>query len=357
MLITQGGIVLFGSKQYVGLDIGSSSIKAVVLKEAGKGNWTLTHIGIEQLPPEVIVDGAIMDAPVVVEAIRRLMSNQKIGLKKVVIAVSGHSLIVKKISLPQMSREELVESIHWEAEQYIPFDIEDVNIDFHLMEGDEDKTSSEMDVILVAVKKDKINDYTGLVRQAGLTPVIVDADGFCIYNHYELNYEREPGSIALIDIGASVMNINVIQDGKHMLYRDISIGGNQFTDAIQKDLNVTYDQAEGLKMGEEVKGIHLDDVQAIIDSISEDIAMEIQRSFDYHKATSANARVEKIVLTGGASKTRGLSTFLAQRLGVTVEFGDPFRKITYNQKKFDPLYMQEIAPLCAVAVGLGLRRD
>ena len=344
-------------KQFVGLDIGSSSVKAVVLKEQGKGSWALAHLGIEQLPPEVIVDGAIMDAPVVVDAIRRLFTKQKIKFKKVVISVSGHALIVKKISLPQMSREELAESIHWEAEQYIPFDIEDVNIDFHLMEGGEDKTSSEMDVILVAVKKDKINDYTGLVRQAGLTPVIVDADGFAIFNQFEINSERQQGTIALIDIGASVMNINVIQDGKHMLYRDISIGGNQYTDAIQKDLNVSFDQAEGLKMGEEVKGIHPDDVLSIIESINEDIAMEIQRSFDYHKTTSANARVDHVILTGGASKTRGLDEFLTKKLGINIEFGDPFKRISYNPKKFDPVYVKEIAPLFAVGVGLGIRRD
>ncbi|MBN2054962.1 type IV pilus assembly protein PilM [bacterium] len=348
---------MFRNRQFVGLDIGSSSVKAVVLKEGAKGSWSLLNLGIEQLPPEVIVDGTVMDTTVVVDAIRRLFISQKIKSKYVVISVSGHSVIVKKISLPQMSKEELEESIQWEAEQYIPFDIEDVNIDFHLMENFEESASSEMDVILVAVKKDKINDYVGLVRQAGLLPIIVDVDGFALYNEYELNTEQENANVALIDIGASVMNINIHQAGVHMLYRDITIGGNQYTDAIQKELNVSYEQAESLKMGEEVKGIHPDDVLGIIDSVNEDVTLEIQRSFDYFKATSQNANIDRVVLTGGCSKVKGLEQFLQEKLGTAVVRGNPFANITYNQKKIDPLYLQDISPFFAIAVGLGIRRD
>ena len=349
--------MLFKSKPYVGLDIGSSAIKVLILKEAGKGNWTLQSLGIEPLPPEVIVDGAIMDANVVIETIKKLFSQLKIKSKKVVIGVSGHSIIVKKITLPQMSKEELEESIHWEAEQYIPFDIEDVNIDFHLLESEEERIGEEMDVILVAAKKDKINDYAGIVRQCGLEPVIVDVDGFAIYNQYELNYEWDPYAVALINIGASVMNINIVLEGKHMLYRDIHIGGNQYTDAIMKELNVAYDQAEGLKMGEEIKGISKEEVQSIMETINEDITLEIKRSFDYFSTTTSNIRVEKIVLTGGASKTMGLKEYLANKLGVEVVMGNPFNKISFNPKKYDPVYIQDIAPLFAVAVGLAIRRD
>ncbi len=352
--------MLFSSKQLVGLDIGSSCVKVIVMKEGGKGSWMMTHIGIEQLPSEVIVDGAVMDASAVVDTIRRLFVSQKIKHKKVVLSVSGHSVIVKKISLPQMSREELEESIQWEAEQYIPFDIEDVNIDFHLLEPEPEVMGGiqqEMEVILVAVKKDKINDYTGLVRQVGLTPVIVDVDGFAACNSYEINYDIAEGTLALIDMGTGVMNINILQNGRHMLYRDISIGGNQYTDAIQKELNVSSEQAERLKMGEEVKGIHPDDVRNIMDSVNEDISLEIQRSFDYFKATSQEARIDKVVLTGGCSKIEGIDEFLKQKLATDVVRGNPFNNVQYNTKKYDPLYIQDIAPLCAVVVGLGLRRD
>lgn len=348
--------VLARRKPVVGLDVGSSAVKAVVLKGVGK-TLQLVHLGIESLPPGVIVDGAVMDSSVIVDAIRKLFSAQKIRSPNVAIAVSGHAVIVKKITLPQMTRDELEESIRWEAEQYIPFDIDDVNIDFHVIEEEGEVGSAEMDVILVAVKKEKINDYTGLVRQAGLNPVIVDVDGFAMFNQFEFNTTDRSGQVALIDIGASVMNINILQDGEHMLYRDISIGGNQYTDAVQKELNVSFDQAEGLKMGEELKGIRAEDVDNIIQTVSEEICLEIQRSFDYFKATSPNAVIDKIVLTGGASKTRGLERFLADKLGVEVTRGNPFANIQVTEKKFDPVFVEEVAPLCAVAVGLALRRD
>lgn len=328
-----------------------------MLKEQGRGNFAITHVGVEQIPPEVIVDGAIMDSTVVAEAIRRLLATQKIKNKKVILSVSGHSVIVKKISLPQMSREELQESIQWEAEQYIPFDIEDVNIDFHLLQSEEASISSEMEVILVAVKKDKINDFVGVVRQAGLSPVIVDVDGFALFNQYEFNFGTEPGSKALIDIGAAVMNINILQDGIHMLYRDISIGGNQYTEAIQKELKVSFDQAEGLKMGEEVKGIHPEDVAAIIDSVSEDVCLEIQRSFDYFTAMATNATIDRIFITGGGAKLNGLDKFMQNKLGAEVVHLNPFQRIQFNPKKFDPVYMEDIAPVCAIVTGLALRRD
>ncbi len=345
-------------KQLLGLDIGTSAVKVVLLKEQHKA-YTLQALGIEPLPPEVIVDGAIMDIGIVVEAIRKIMSAQRIKTKNVAISVSGHSVIVKRITLPKMSQEELADSIHWEAEQYIPFDIEDVNIDFHIFEEFNDESSSEMDVILVAVKKDKVNDYTNLVRQAGLTPVVVDVDGFAIGNQYEINYGVQSEKIvALIDIGAGVMNINIMQGSTHMLYRDISIGGNQFTDAIQKELNVSFDQAEQLKMGEAVEGINPESVNEIVNSVLEDISHEIQRSFDYFKATSSTPGIDNIILTGGCSKIRGggIAKFLSERLGVEVMIGNPFNNITYNERKFDPVMIEEVAPLCSVAVGLALRK-
>ena len=349
---------MFGKgKQLIGLDIGTSAVKMVVLKEQMKG-YSLQALGYEPLPPEVIVDGAIMDSAIVIDAIQKIVKDQKIRRKNVALSVSGHSVIVKKITLPKMSQEELDESIHWEAEQYIPFDIDDVNIDFHILE-EQNIGGNEMEVILVAVKKDKVNDYTNLVRQAGLTPLVVDVDGFAIGNQYELNYGLDSDRvIALIDIGAGVMNINIIQGRQHMLYRDISIGGNQFTDAIQKELNVSYHQAEGIKRGEEVEGVSRDVAEDIINSVAEDLSHEIQRSFDYFKATSSTSGIDQVVLTGGCSKIRSgeIASFLSERLGVEVMVGNPLRNVTYNQRKFDPVMIEEIAPMCAVAVGLALRR-
>ncbi len=350
---------MFGKgKQLIGLDIGTSAVKLVVLKEHLKG-YSLQTLGYEPLPPEVIVDGAIMDSGIVIDAIQKIVKNNKIRNKNVALSVSGHSVIVKKITLPKMSQEELDESIHWEAEQYIPFDIDDVNIDFHILK-DQDIGGNEMEVILVAVKKDKVNDYTNLVRQAGLNPVVVDVDGFAIGNQYKTNYEASSDQVvALIDIGAGVMNINIMQGKNHMLYRDISIGGNQFTDAIQKELNVSYQQAEAIKRGEDVEGISRDVANDVINSVAEDLCHEIQRSFDYFKATTSAASIDQVVLTGGCSKlmNSGLASFLGERLGVEVVIGDPLRGVTYNQKKFDPVLIEELGPVCAVALGLALRKD
>ncbi len=347
---------LLGSRQILGLDIGSSSVKAMVLR-GGKGGYTMQSFGIEHLPPEVIVDQEIMDSTVIVEAIQKILKTQKIKLKDVATSLSGHSVIVKKIPLPKMSAEELAESIQWEAEQYIPFDIEEVNLDFQILEDIEGEDATNMNVVIVAVKKNKIDDIVNLLTQANLNPAVVDIDSFALQNQYEINYGIESDSvIALINIGASIMNINIINSGIHVMQRDISLGGNQYTDAIQKELDVNYNHAEGLKMGEEVKGIDPKSVDGIIRSVNEDITLEIQRSFDYFRSISDNEKIDKIVLTGGSSKIKGLDSYLFERLGINVEFGDPFKNIRYNEKKFDPEFIREIAPHCAIVAGLAIRR-
>src|SRR6185436_5386295 len=207
---------------------------------------------MEALPPEAIVDGAIMDSGAVIDAIQRLFSNARIKTPDVATSVSGNAVIVKKISLPQMSTEELAESIHWEAEQYIPFDIQDVALDYEVLDTG---TGGNMDVLLVAVKKDKINDYTSVISQAGKNPALVDVDVFALQNCYEINYGIDPGRvIALLNVGASIMNINIVKGPNSIFNRDIAIGGNAYTDAIQKDLNLSFEQAEALKRGGRVEG-------------------------------------------------------------------------------------------------------
>jgi type IV pilus assembly protein PilM len=242
-------VALFGKRKgLVGVDIGSSAVKAVELKPGGKGGdeYQLVNIGSEALPPEAIVDGAIMDSGAVIDAIQRLFSSQKIKTNEVATSVSGNAVIVKKISLPQMSTEELAESIHWEAEQYIPFDIQDVSLDYEVIDGG--GSGGNMDVLLVAVKKDKISDYTSAISQAGRSPLVVDVDVFALQNCYEINYGIDPGRVvALLNIGASIMNINIVKGATSIFNRDIAVGGNLYTDAIQKELNLSFDQAEALR--------------------------------------------------------------------------------------------------------------
>ena len=233
------------SKNLVGLDIGSSAVKLVELKDVKGGGYRLVKSGLETLSPEAIVDGAIMDASLVVDTVNRLVSTANVRNQDFGTSVSGHSVIVKKISLPAMSPEELAESIRWEAEQYVPFDINDVNLDYVVLESGAGDT---MDVLLVAVKKDKIGDYTSVISQAGRNPMLVDVDAFALQNAFEANYSIEAGRIvALVNLGASVTNVNILSGSNTIFWRDISFGGNQYTDAIQKQLSLSFDQAESLK--------------------------------------------------------------------------------------------------------------
>lgn len=343
-------------KEIVGLDIGSSLIKAVQLKEGPKG-FHLEKFGVSPLMPEIIVDGTIIDASRVVQTIKSLFKEQKITQKNVAISVSGHaSVIIKRITIPEMTEEELSESIRWEAEQYVPFSIDEVELDFQILSPG--KTGSgQMEVLLVAVKKDKINDYVTVTTEAGLTPVIVDVDAFAIENMYELNYEPERGkNIALVNIGASTMNMNIIKDGISLFTRDSSMGGNQFTEAIQKELGLGFEDAEKAKKGEEIPGVSHTEVESIIEGISGDIASEISRSFDFFKTTAVGEDVDKVILSGGCAKLKGLSAVISEKLGTIVEVANPFKNIQIDPKKFDLAYLQDISPIAGVVLGLAIRK-
>ena len=348
---------LFGKKKgLVGVDIGSSAVKAVELKIGGKGGdeYQLLNIGIESLPPEANVDGAIMDTEAVIDSIQRLFQENKIKTSDVATGVSGNAVIVKKISLPQMSAEELDESITWEAEQYIPFDIQDVRLDYELLEGG---SGGNMDVLLVAVKRDKISEYTSAITQAGKNASIVDVDVFALQNCYEINYGVDPGRVvALLNIGASIMNVNVVKGATSVFNRDIGAGGNQYTDAIQKDLNLSFEQAEALKKGEQVEGAAPESLHPILQAVSENIAMEIQKTFDFFRATSQEDRIDQIFLSGGTAKIHGLKDLLQDRFGAPVELLNPFLNVRYSEKDFNPEYLEDIGPSAAIAVGLAVRR-
>jgi type IV pilus assembly protein PilM len=350
-------VALFGSKKgLVGVDIGSSAVKAVELKPGGRGGeFHLVKLGLEPLPPEAIVDGAIMDSGAVIDAIQRLFSANKIKTNEVATSVSGNAVIVKKISLPQMTQEELAESIHWEAEQYIPFDIQDVALDYELVEGS--GSGGNMDVMLIAVKKDKISDYTSAISQAGKTASVVDVDVFALQNAYEVNYGIDPGRVvALLNVGASIMNINIVKGGTSIFNRDIAVGGNQYTDAIQKELNLSFEQAENLKKGARVEGAARENLGPILQAVSENIALEIQKTFDFFKATSSEDRIDRIFLSGGTSKVQGLQDLLSDRFEAGVEIMNPFNNVIYNPREFDPDFISEIGPSAAIAVGLAVRK-
>jgi len=354
-------LTVFGrSRNLVGLDIGDSSIKVVELKEQGKGRgYELLRLGWEPLSSEAIVDGQIMDAQLVTETIQRLFQRCKIKTSTpVATALCGHHVIVKRISLPVMSDAELAESIHWEAEQYIPFDIDDVNLDYQILEGSSLSGEGNMDVLLAAAKRDKINDYVGVVNQAGLNPQAVDIASFAMQNAFEANYDFEPDQVvALVDIGSAVSSISVLHGGSSVYWRDINIGGNQYTDAIQKELNLSADQAEQLKRGEEIDGIPYERVQPTLSAVTEDIGTEIQKTLDFFKQISATDQaLDRLYLTGGTAQVVHMKESLAERLGTQVELFNPFRKIPPASKEATAELINEMMPTASVAVGLALRK-
>lgn len=344
------------TRNLVGLDIGSSAVKIVELKELGKGKgFSLLNYAIEPLAPEAIVDGAIMDAGAVIETIQKAFASRKVKGGDVAIALSGHSVIIKKISIPATSDEELAEVIPWEAEQYIPFDVEDVNLAYQVLTGAGE--DGNMDVLLVAAKKDKINDYASVVSQAGRNPALVDVDVFALQNCFEMNYDAQAseGSTALINIGASTTNVAILKASTSIFWRDISVGGNHYNDAIRKELNLSFDQAESLKRGEPVTDVPPESVEPILASVNGFVGSEIQKTIDFFRNTTPGETIDRIVVAGGSSRIANLQEALAQRFGVPVEPLNPFNRVHIG-KGIAPEMLEEIAPSVSIAVGLASRR-
>ncbi len=348
--------MLFSNKkEIVGLDIGSSSVKLVELKE-GKTGYRLQNLAISPLPPEAIVDGALMDSVTIIDAMKDLIGQSKIKTKNVVTSVSGHSVIVKKITLPFMTESELEESIQWESERYIPFDINDVNIDFQIL-GSDAENPEVMDVILVAAKKDIINDYVSVIMEAGLNPVIIDVDAFALENMLAINYELEKGqTIAVANVGASFTSINIMKNNVSAFTRDIFKGGSQVTEEIQRQLHVDFDEAEKVKVGSKMDATSQPVIQKVLKEASESLAIEIGNSLDFFQSASTYEKITRLYLSGGGSKMKDFDIVLQQQIGIPVEVINPFKKIEFSEKNFDMEYMREIGPAMAVGVGLASRK-
>jgi type IV pilus assembly protein PilM len=339
------------SKSLVGLDIGSSSVKAIELKKA-KDGYELVSFGLEPLAQDTVVDGAIMDAPSVAEKIISIFDTQKIKSKNVATSVSGHSVIVKRVNMPLMTEEELFDRVQAEASQHIPFDIADVNLSYQLLEA----TDSQMDVLLVAVKKDKILNHTNVLAQAGKASTVVDIDAFALQNCFEVNYELDPSQVvALLNIGASVMNINIVRGLIPLFTRDVSVGGNQYTDALQKELDLSFEDAEKLKMGGTLPGVSEEQRSAILRSVSDILILEIQKTFDFFRATASGENIRRIVVAGGTARVPGLLDFLKEEFAMPVEELYPFRRVVINPGRHEEEQLRELAPRLAIALGLALR--
>jgi type IV pilus assembly protein PilM len=348
--------LLTPKRQLVGLDIGSSGIKLVQLKE-NRGRYILQKFGFKPLEPEVIVDGTVMDEGRVVSAIRELFDELNVKVKQVAVSISGHAVIIKKISLPPMPDDELEGQVKLAAEQYIPFDINEVNIDFHVLPTAEgDAGEGEMSVILVAAKKDKINELTELVKGAGLLPMVMDVDAFAIENMHAINYPMSHDeTTALVNVGASVMNINIVSKGTSLFTRDIPIGGNRYTESIQRELGLSYEDAEALKKGGKSSGNQAASAQSVIESVNAEVASEIARTIDYFKSTVTEGEVQQVLLCGGGAQIGGLVKQLRDRMQAVIEVANPFAEVDTSGSDFDQATLAELAPMASVGVGLALR--
>jgi type IV pilus assembly protein PilM len=353
--------------QLVGLDIGSHSIKLVEIEDTNKGK-ILRNFGIIGLPQEAIVEGAIKEMEIVSSAIKILYKNLRVKNKNVVTSISGYSVIVKKISILKRGDAELETSIQEEAEQYIPFDIKDVNLDFEILSppgASEEKEKTEsgekadkglMDVMLVAAKKDIVEDYVSLLQVTGLNPAILDVDAFALQNAFELSAGNLSGCYAIVNVGAEELGINAIKDGISIFTRDSAYGGYQINEGIMSKFGVSYDEAEKIKLG----GTRLESkergmIEEIFTQVVSGWVNEIKRALDFLSTTYPDQAIEKILISGGSCRIPGFQKYLQQETDIPVEEMNPFVNLQISEKTFDPKYLSYMAPQAAVAVGLALR--
>ena len=342
---------MFGKKKStVGLDIGSSSIKVVEVVQDRSGDH-LVNYGISEPLSEAIVDGEIMDRQLVHEAITNLFESRQIKTKSVVTAVSGRAVIVKKILMDRLSEEDAKEAIQWEAEQHVPYDINDVSLDFQIINPNVDQ--KKMQVLLVAAKKDMIQSHAEIIREAGLQPSIIDVDSFAIQNAVEANYEIVPNEVlALVNIGAEITNVNIVQNQVPHFTKDLSVGSNSFVEGIQRRYNVSQADALNALRG---RGDASIDVAPIVQVTCEDLSVQLDRAIAFLKSAGDAERVDRIMLSGGSARVPGLADFLRQRHQVPVEIVNPIQKIQFDPGLFQGESAESVAPVLTVAIGLALR--
>ncbi len=348
--------MLFGkSKRPVGCDIGSYSVKIVELKPYKKGEYELLHLGVKNLPPDTIVDGAIIDRIPVANAIKSIYDEEKIKNNKIATSISGHSVIIKRINVPAQREEELEESIEWEVEQYIPFDLMEVNLDYQVVKTN--PGDGTMDVIVVAVKKEKVEDQVSVINLAGKEAALIDVDAFALHNAFLYNYPESSNFVTvLLNVGASITNLVIVKGEEVLFTRDLSIGGNQYTSYLQKGLGISYEDAEKLKKNEiTLDGISQEDVKNIIMQVSETLELELRKTFDFFKSSNVNDNIDKMVVSGGAVHTVGLVDFLTERLRMPIEIFNSFKRINYDPMRFPKEKLKDLSPKIAVAMGLAMR--
>jgi type IV pilus assembly protein PilM len=338
----------------VGLDIGSRSLKAAEISESKRGR-ELRRFGITEVPHGAIEDGSINDPESLAESIRQLFKAYNIKERNVAISIGGYSVIVKKIAVQTMDEAQLQDTIHFEAEQYIPFDISDVNLDFQIL-GENETNPNQMNVFLVAAKKEMVNDYVNLANLAGLNPCIVDVEAFALQNTFEANYDAGNDNVALIDIGASKTSLNILKGNNSVFMRDVSLGCMQVNQKIMSLIDCSYDEAEQLKYGGDSGRLSAEDLKGIISSVVADWCTEIRRALDFFYSTYPDDQIKRIILSGGGANISDFRQLLSVEASAEVETINPFRNIYVDDDHFDPDFIKQIAPQAAITAGLALRR-
>lgn len=345
----------FGKKDHIiGLDIGSRSIKAAEITETKRG-LSLTRFGIVDIAHGAIEEGTINDPETVAESIKQLFKSYHIKENNVAVSIGGYSVIVKKISVQTMDEEKLQETIHFEAEQYIPFDISDVNLDFQIL-GENESNPGQMNVFLVAAKKEMVNDYINLVNLAGLNPCIVDVEAFALQNTFEANYDMQSENTALIDIGASKTSLNILKGNSSLFMRDVSLGCGQINQKIMSLIECSFEEAEQLKYGDKPDRLTQEDLKGIVSSVVTDWCTEIRRALDFFYSTYPEDQIKRIILSGGGANIAEFRELLATEASAEVESINPFKNFKIDKKNFDDAFIKQIAPQAAISMGLAMRK-
>ena len=344
--------VYAGSKTHVGISIGTSSIKLIELRKTGK-IWQLLHFGVVNLPEDVIVNREVVNPVALIENIKVLINQIKLKNKNVCTSLSGTSLIIKRMTVSTTNKKDLQDQVFWEAEQYLPFDVSEVVMDFHLLSQMSEK---ESDVIFVAVKKSVLEAYMNCISEAGLKPKIVDLDFFALQNLVEANYPMSPTeATAVVDVGASSMKIVITSAGVPVFTKDTGIGGKNLTAEIQRSLGLSFADAESLKISGASSGVVPQEVGDLMQNMADNLAVEIKKTIDFYHASSSGAPVTSVLLTGGCASIPGFSKVVEDVVNLPAQLMNPFNVISYDPSVFTPEYLNTIAPLAAIPIGLALR--
>ncbi len=339
------------SKLSVGLDIGSGFVKLVVIDHS-KAEPEIVQIATSPLVPDAIVEGEIMDPALVAATVRSVFESSGVKKREVVAAVGGHDVIIKRIPMDRMGQTDAREVIRWEAEQHVPFDMENVQLDFQIL--DPDTGGAQMQVLLVAAKRELIENRLSLLADAGLTPRAIDVDAFALHNAFEHNHpDGLKGLVALVNIGHEATNVNLIEDGRPLLVRDIPFGTRRMREALQRERGLTADEAEALFQGK----TESPELRSLVADRVDELAVGIERAAAFVVAQSGGEGISRVFLSGGGARIPGMTEALVDRLGVRTEIANPLKRIAVRPDVLDTINVDELAPMLMLPVGLALRKN